>query len=190
MKQQRKAYGNWLAAVLVKRLKFVDESGIHLSLTRLFGRAAPGARVVDHVPQQPSGLAWTLLGALGVNGLSAPWLLDGPVDGLAFEVYVREVLGPSLKAGDIVVMDNLSAHKVSAIERALSACDAQLHFLPPYSPDLNPIEQCWSKIKTALRSAKARTFEALLDALQAALQTISPADASAWFAHCGYCVHP
>ena len=177
-----------MAEVVVKRLKFIDESGIHLSLTRLFGRAAPGQRVADDVPQRPGGPSWTLLGALGLGGLSAAWVLDGPVDGVAFEIYVRHVLGPTLKPGDIVVMDNLSAHKVSAIKSAITAQGAHLHFLPPYSPDLNPVEQCWSKIKTALRAAKARTFEALLEALKVALQTVTKQDAIAWFIQCGYCV--
>jgi transposase len=189
VKQLRKAYWDWIAEVVVKRLKFIDESGLHLSLTRLYGRAAAGERVVDAVPQQPSGPSWTLLGTLGVNGLSAPWLLEGPVDGAAFEVYVRQVLSPTLRPGDIVVLDNLSAHKGSAIESAIQARGAQVHFSSPYSPDLNPIEQCWSKIKTALRAAQPRTLEALLEALKAALQTITKKDAIAWFTHCGYCVH-
>jgi transposase len=189
VKRLRKAYWEWIAEVMVKRLKFIDESGLHLSLTRLYGRAAAGARVVDAVPQRPGGPSWTLIGALGLDGVSAPWLLEGPVDSAAFEVYVCQVLSPTLRQGDIVVMDNLSAHKGSAIENAIRTQGAQLHFSSPYSPDLNPIEQCWSKIKTALRAAKPRTLEALLAALKAALQTITKKDAIAWFTHCGYCVH-
>jgi transposase len=189
VKRQRRAYRKWVAEVVASQLRFVDEAGVHLSLTRLCGRAAPGKRVVEAVPQQPGGPSWTLLGALGVSGLSAPWVLQGAVDGLAFEIYVRDVLGPTLQPGEIVVMDNLSVHKVSAIEGAITARGAQVHFLPPYSPDLNPIEQCWSKVKTALRAAKARSFEALLDALQVALQAVTKADAIAWFTYCGYTVH-
>lgn len=186
MKQQRHAYGEWLAEAVLPRLKFVDEAGVHLSFTRLYGRAAPGQRVVDAVPQQPGGPSWTLLGALGWRGLSAPWLLTGAVDGTAFEVYVRQVLGPTLRPGDIVVLDNLSAHRVTAVASAIRARGAQVHFLPPYSPDLNPIEQCWSKVKAGLRAAKARTFEALLEALKTVLQAVTRADAIAWFRHCGY----
>jgi transposase len=189
VKRLRKAYWEWIAEVVVERLKFIDESGLHLSLTRLYGRAASGVRVVDAVPQQPGGPSWTLIGALGLNGVSAPWLLEGPVDSAAFQVYVCQVLSPSLRPDDIVVMDNLSAHKSPAIESAIRARGAHLHFSSPYSPDLNPIEQCWSKIKTALRAAKPRTLEALLEALQVALQTITKKDAVAWFTHCGYCVH-
>lgn len=186
MKGQRRAYWKWITEELLPRLKFVDEAGVHLSFTRLYGRATPGKRVVDTVPQQPGGPAWTLLGALGWQGLSAPWLLKGAVDGTAFEVYVDQVLGPTLRPGDIVVMDNLSAHKVTAVESAITARGAQVHFLPPYSPDLNPIEQCWAKVKAGLRAAKARTFEALVEALKTALQAVTPADAIAWFQHCGY----
>jgi transposase len=188
VKRQRRAYREGMAEELLPHLKFVDEAGVHLGFTRLYGRAAPGQRVVDAVPQQPGGPAWTLLGALGWRGLSAPWLLQGPVDGTAFEVYVRRVLGPTLRPGDIVVLDNLSAHKVTGVARAIAARGARLHFLPPYSPDLNPIEQCWSKVKAGLRAAKARTFEALLEALKTALQAVTRADAMAWFQHCGYCV--
>jgi transposase len=186
VKRQRTAYWEWIAEAVVLHLKFVDEAGVHLSFTRLYGRAAPGQRVVDTVPQQPGGPSWTLLGALGWHGLSAPWLLKGAVDGTAFEVYVRQVLGPTLRPGDIVVLDNLSAHKVTAVESAITAQGAQVHFLPPYSPDLNPIEQCWAKVKAELRAAKARTFEALLEALKTALQAVTRADAMAWFQHCGY----
>lgn len=110
-----------MAEVLVKRLKFIDELGIHLSLTQLFGRAAPGERVKDHVPQRPGGPTWMLMGALGLAGLSTPWVFDGPIDGVAFEVYMGHVLGSTLQPGDIVVMGNLSAHKVSAIEPAITA---------------------------------------------------------------------
>jgi transposase len=189
VKRQRRAYRKWVAEIVASRLRFVDEAGVHLSLTRLCGRATPGKRVVEAVPPQPGGPSWTLLGALGVRGASAPWVLQGAVDGVAFEVYVREVLGPTLQPGEIVVMDNLSVHKVSGIAGALTARGAQVHFLPPYSQDLNPIEQCWSKVKTALRTAKARSFDALLDALKAALQTVTTEDAIAWFTYCGYTVH-
>ena len=111
------------------------------------------------------------------------------MNGLAFETYVQYVLGPTLKRGDIVVMDNLPAHKAEVVEKLIQARGARLQLLPPYSPDCNPIELCWAKIKTALRAAKARTFDALLDALKAALLSITPSDTLAWLQHCGYCVH-
>jgi transposase len=114
-------------------------------------------------------------------------MLEGAMDGAAFEVYVEQVLAPTLRQGDVVFMDNLSFHKAPRILTLIEAVGAHLEFLPPYSPDLNPIELCWAKIKTALRAAKARTFEGLLDALDAAFGSITKKDAKAWFAHCGYC---
>ncbi|MFN2456387.1 MAG: IS630 family transposase [Pyrinomonadaceae bacterium] len=174
--------------LLVTRLKFLDESGSNLALTRLFGRAAPGQRVAEGVPQN-YGENVTMLAAIGMGGVSAPMTVNGAVDGEVFLAYVREMLVPTLREGDIVVMDNLSAHRVAGVAEAIEAKGARVEYLPPYSPDFNPIEQCWSKIKTALRAAKARTREALEAALKEALLTITEADVRAWFAHCGYPVH-
>jgi transposase len=166
-------------------LKFIDESGANLGFTRRFGRARPGQRVVEGTPGN-AGLHYTLIAALSTQGVEAPWLLEGAMDGAAFEVYVEHVLVPTLHPGDIVLMDNLSFHKAPRIRRLIVSVGARLEFLPPYSPDLNPIELCWSKIKTALRAAKARTFEDLLNALDDAFGSISQQDAKDWFAHCGY----
>jgi transposase len=177
-----------LVSWLAKHLKFIDETGIHLGMTRLYGRALPGERVVDAVPSH-SGQHFTLLATIGLTGVSAPWVLEGAVDGAAFEVYVRDVLGPTLVSGDIVLMDNLSAHKAPAITAVIMAHDARVEFLPPYSSDWNPIEQCWSKIKTVLRTAKSRTFDELIEALKTALASITEQDARAWFAYCGYPVN-
>lgn len=159
-----------------------------MALTRLYGRAAPGERVAEGVPQN-YGENVTMLAAIGLGGLQAPMTVNGAVDGAVFLAYVREALCPTLEAGDVVVMDNLKAHKVAGVAEAIEARGARLEYLPPYSPDLNPIEKCWSKIKTYLRKAKARTREALEAALKAALLTITEADARAWFTHCGYPVH-
>ncbi len=112
--------------------------------------------------------------------------IDGATDAEVFRVYVEQVLRPTLRPGDIVIMDNLRAHKAAGIHEAIEQAGAQLHYLPPYSPDLSPIERCWSKLKTALRTAKARTREALEQAIAQALATISAADARSWFHHCGY----
>jgi transposase len=174
---------------LVKHLKFIDECGTHLGMTRLFGRAAPGERVVEATAGY-SGAHYTIVATLGLQGITAPWLFEGAMNGTAFETYVEHVLAPTLHPGDLVLIDNLSAHKGDPIGRLIEACGAQVHFLPPYSPDFNPIELCWAKVKTVLRSAKARTFDALVDALCDALRTINPTDVSAWFAHCGYTVNP
>ena len=190
MKRLRQAFNSEIRETvgdLLAHLKFIDEFGVHLGLTRLFGRAAPGVRVVEATPGY-SGAHYTVVAALGLQGIGAPWVFEGATSGIAFETYVEQVLVPTLEAGDLVLMDNLSAHKSDSIRRLIETCGARLHFLPPYSPDFNPIELCWSKVKTALRAAKARTFDALVDALCDALRAINPADALAWFAHCGYAV--
>lgn len=170
---------------MIKHLKFLDESGVNLGLTRVFGRAAPGTRVVEATPGD-SGAHYTLMAALSWQGIQAPWVLEGSMDSAAFEVYVEQALTPTLRPGDIVLIDNLAPHKAPRIRQLVEAKGACLEFLPPYSPDFNPIELCWSKVKTALRAAKARTFESLLDALADAFASISHRDIEAWFAHCGY----
>ena len=140
----------------MKRCKFVDESGINLALTRLYGRAPRGERAVGSVPQN-YGANVTMIGALSRRGLEAPMTVAGATAGEVFSAYGQRVLGPILKRGDVVVMDNLRAHKVSGIREAIEAQGARLVYLPPYSPDLSPIERCWSKLKTALRARGART---------------------------------
>jgi len=170
---------------VLTHLKFIDEIGIHLGLTRLYGRAAPGERVSEGTPDY-SGPHYTTIAAIGLSGVEAPWLFEGAMTTLAFETYLQAELLPTLQRGDIVLLDNLSAHKSAEAQRLIEARGARLLFLPPYSSDLNPIELCWSKVKAALRTAKARTFDALLEALAAALRSVAPADVEAWFAHCGY----
>ena len=192
MKRLRKIFAQEVADTLnavPTHLKFIDECGVHLGLTRLYGRAAPGQRVVEATPGY-SGPNYTLVAALGLNRVSAPWLLQGALNGMAFETYVDQILGPTLKPGDVVLIDNLSAHKGGTIQRVIETRHARVVFLPPYSPDLNPIEKCWAKVKTALRATKARTFEALVDAVCQALRSITAEDAVAWFAHCGYAINP
>lgn len=154
-------------------------------MTRLYGRAPRGARALGSVPVN-SGANLTMIGALGVAGLEAVMTIEGAPDGAVFLTYVEQVLGPTLHAGDIVMMDNLKAHKVAGIREAIEARGAQLLYLPPYSPDLSPIEHCWSKLKTVLRTIGARTRRALDRALTHALTTLTVSDAAAWFAHCGY----
>jgi transposase len=170
---------------LRRHLKFIDESGVHLGLTRLCGRAAPGERVVEATPGE-SEPHYTVVAALSLNGIEAPWVFEDAMTTTAFETYVETQLAPTLRRGDIVIADNLSSHKSTAARRAIEACGAQLVFLPPYSPDFNPIELGWAKVKQALRAAKARTWDALIEALSVALRAISADDAWAWFAHCGY----
>jgi transposase len=172
---------------VLSHLKFIDESGLNLGFTRLYGRAAPGERVTEGTPDY-SGPHYTTIAAIGLRGVEAPWIFEGAMTRLAFETYVEAELAPTLQRGDMVLADNLSAHKSAEAQRLIEGRGARLVFLPPYSSDFNPIELCWSKVKTALRAAKARTFEDLLKALASALQSISQADVQAWFAHCGYAV--
>ena len=169
-------------------MKFVDESGVNLALTPLYGRAPCGQRAVGSIPQN-YGPNITLLGALGVQGLQALMTVDGATDGAVFRVFVRQVLCPTLRRGDIVVMDNLGAHKVEGIREAIEGRGSQLVYLPPYSPDFSPIEQCWSKFKTGLRRVEARTRRALERAITQTLPSVTATDAQAWFRHCGYVVH-
>ncbi len=166
----------------------MDEAGSNLAMTRLYGRGVKGERVIETVPQN-YGENITMLASLSVSGIEAPMTVSGAVDGIVFKVYVEKVLCPTLSRGDVVVMDNLPAHKVSGIKELIEARGAKLIYLPPYSPDLNPIEKCWSKIKTYLRKAKARTRAELEKALREALLLIAKEDAVGWFRSCGYSIH-
>jgi len=164
---------------------FIDEMGINIDLARLYGRAAPGKRVVDSKPSS-RGENLSVVGALGYDGMRATMSLPGAIDGDAYLVFIRDVLLPSLRVGEIVLMDNVPTHRMPVIERTINGAGARVIFLPPYSPDYSPIENCWSKIKTYLRGAAARTREALEVALSEALATITLADIDGWFTHCGY----
>ena len=177
-----------IASLDVRRLKFIDESGVNLAMTRLYGRAPKGERVVGTVPQN-YGQNVTMLGALGSQGLQAVMTVEEAMDTAAFRAYVKHVLGPTLSPGDIVVLDNLGVHKARGIQQMLARRRVRLLYLPPYSPDLAPIEPCWSKVKTALRKAKARTRSALDSAITAVLPTVTEADEYGWFRHCGYAIH-
>jgi len=164
---------------------FLDESGATTQMTRTYGRAPRGERVREATPQGHCKIL-TMVAALTTRGLEAPMTIAEPTDGDIFLAYIEQVLCPRLRPGQVVVMDNLSAHKVSGVRELIEARGARLLYLPPYSPDLNPIEQAWSKIKQVLRSLKARTAETLDHAVAEALKTITAENAVAWFAHCGY----
>jgi transposase len=169
----------------VKKLKFLDETGANQELTRLFGRAAPGQRLLEATPDY-SDPHYTVVAALGQQGISASRVFEGAMNTVIFETYMESQLCPTLRPGEIVVMDNLSAHKSARIGQLIAARGARLEYLPPYSADFNPIELCWAKVKAALRAAKARTLEALIAALAQALRAVAFQDAQAWFAHCGH----
>jgi transposase len=168
-----------------RRIVFVDESGAKTNMTRLRGRARQGGRVLDRAPHG-HWCTTTMIGSIRVDGSSACMAVDGATDKEVFREYVRCVLAPMLRPGDIVILDNLAAHKDNETQALIQAAQAELRFLPPYSPDLNPIEKMWSKVKAFLRGAKARTQEELYETIGAALETITPQDAEGWFESCGY----
>lgn len=164
---------------------FLDESGAKTNMTRLCGRAPKGQRVHAKTPHGHWNTT-TLLGAIRLDGSTACMTIEGAADTEVFQAYVRHVLCPRLRPGDVVIMDNLSPHKSEPTLSLITDAGAQILFLPAYSPDLNPIEKMWSKVKNFLRSAEARTEDALIQAIAAALMTITPQDALNWFAGCGY----
>lgn len=150
--------------------------------------ATDGHRTAGAMPLK-RGRALTLIGALGVRGLTAVQVLNGALNQRSFAFYVGRVLGPQLRRGDVLVLDNLPVHKLGGLPQELARRGVEVLFLPPYSPDFTPVEQAWSKLKTKLRQAQARTREALEAAIQTAVGWITSADAKAWFNHCGYHVH-
>ena len=164
---------------------FLDESGTQTSMTRTRGRAPRGQRVLAKVP----GGHWrivTMISAVRTSGPFAAASIVGATDSDVFRTYVREVLTPQLRPGDVVVMDNLAPHKAAGVREAIESVGAELRYLPPYSPDFNPIENMWSKVKGRLRSLAVRTVESLHDAIGAALTTVTPCDCVGFFRHCGY----
>ena len=184
--QERAAWRAAIATHDPRQFVFVDESGTHTSLTRLYGWAPHDQRASGAVPRN-HGKNTTLVAALTPEGVQEPWLLvEGAMTTETFEWYIREQVAPRLRPGQIVVMDNLSAHKAASIREALAARGCDLLFLPPYSPDFNPIEQAFSKLKAILRGLGARTQEALQEAVRLAVEAITPSDAAAWYAHAGY----
>ena len=171
-----------------RRLVFVDESGATTEMTRRYGRAPCGERIREATPAGHWSTL-TLLGAMSRDGMLASMTVESPTDGDVFLAYLDQVLCPALRPGQVVVMDNLSAHKIEGVRQRMEAAGAPLLYLPPYSPDFNPIEKAWFKIKERLRSAQSRTVAALEEIIPLALQTISAQNASAWFSHCGYGLH-
>jgi transposase len=164
---------------------WVDETGSHLGMTPTYSRAPRGERARASAPRN-RGLNRTLITSLTLDGMGPGLLLEGAVTTAAFEAYVEHILAPTLRPGQIVVVDNLRQHHSERTRRVIEARGARLWFLPSYSPDLTPIEEAFAKVKTLLRRAAARTHEALAAALWAALDAITPQDASGWFTHCGY----
>jgi transposase len=183
--EQRAQWHERLAVVPPNRLVFVDESGANTKLTRLYGRCAVGQRLVASQPQGHYQTS-TLIAGLGLRGPCAPWLFEGAMDGQMFLAWVRQGLSPQLKAQDWVIMDNLATHKVAGVREAIEAVGAHLVYLPPYSPDFNPIENLWSKVKQILRSLAPRTRAQLLKAAGLAFGAISSTDCEGFFLSAKY----
>lgn len=167
------------------RLVFIDESAAKTNMTRLRGRAPRGERLLASCPYG-HWRTTTMISSIRLDGSTACMTIDGPTDTEVFQAYVREVLCPALRLGDCVVMDNLGPHKDKKTLALIEAAGATVRFLPPYSPDLNPIEMMWSKLKALLRGAEARSAPDLTHAIGAALRCITPQEAMSWFAACGY----
>jgi transposase len=169
----------------LEKLVFIDESGAKTNMTRLYGRAKQGERATDNTP---SGhwCTTTMISSMRLDGSTACMVVDGATNKEVFQAYVKHILLPTLKPGDIIVLDNLSAHKNKEIQELIESVGAELWYLPPYSPDLNPIEKMWSKIKAILRTLKARTEQSLINAIAKALEAITANDAKGWFESCGY----
>jgi transposase len=192
---KREAWKCGQSEMCADSLVFLDETGINTGMTRLYGRSVSCQRVFDYTPDvrlvaEPSRSIerTTVLSSIRANGEMAPLIFDGSLNGEMFKEYVSQCLVPSLKKGDIVVMNNLSSHKVSGVIEPIIAVGANVLYLPPYSPDFNPIELMWSKIKAYLRKMNARTKEALEKALAEAFNSITQSDILAWFNEYGYSI--
>jgi transposase len=168
-----------------RRLVFVDECSTNIALTRLYARAPRGERAFGKAPRN-WGKNVTLICSLSTEGVGAAMSVEGATDGVAFETYIEHFLVPTLKDGQIVVMDNLQVHKSKKVRELIEEAGAEILFLPPYSPDFSPIEEAFSKVKGILRRLGARTREALMEASGQALDAVSRRDALSWFRHCGY----
>ena len=185
MAQARQHWKAGQASLDAKRLVFVDETGTSTKMVRTHGRCRRGRRLIGKAPWG-HWKTTTFTAGLRYDGLVAPWVLEGPMNGEAFLVYVHNVLVPSLSEGDIVVIDNLSAHKVEGVRAAIETRGAILLYLPPYSPDLNPIEMAFAKLKTLLRKAAAQTTDSLWDAIADVLNAFTPGECANYLAHAGY----
>jgi len=178
--ERRAHWHEQLAHEPVQRLLFVDESGANTKMTRRRGRARGGQRLVDRIPHGNYQTS-TLISGIRLEGPCAPWLFDGPMNGEMFLAWIQQGLAPTLRAGELVIMDNLATHKIRGVQEAIHSRGAQLLYLPPYSPDFNPIEPMWSKIKQFLRSRAPRSETELLEAAKGAFQAISSADCKGFF---------
>ena len=185
MKQARNQWRTDTKEIDPRRFRFIDESGAKTNMVRTHGRCPKGQRLLSSTPAGHWNTT-TMIAAIGLDGVHAPFALDGAVDGDAFLIYVEKILLPTLEGGEIVVLDNLSSHKLSRVAELIESAGAELWYLPPYSPDLNPIENMWSKVKSILRTSAQRSCDGLVHAIGSAFDKVTPADLHGWFTHCGY----
>lgn len=185
MARKRHFWRNWQTWLNPERLVFIDETGAKTNMARLRGRSLLGQRLNAAIPWGHWNTT-TFVAGLRTTGLIAPMVLDRAMNGAAFKAYVEQALAPNLNPGDIVVMDNLSSHKVDGVREAVKAAGAYLLYLPPYSPDLNPIEQAFAKLKALLRKAAARTVEDLWDAIAQAIEQFPPDECRNYINNSGY----
>lgn len=188
VQEQRAEWIEFSASAPLEKLVFLDESAASTSLARLYGRSPVGQRLRDSAPAG-HWLTCTMLCAIRRDGAFAPALFDGPVNGDVFTAWVEQVLIPGLLPGEIVVMDNLSTHRMASVTAMIRAAGFEVRYLPPYSPDFNPIESMWSQVKSVLRKLAARTFDALCEAMGKAVEAVTPAHCAGYFNECGYCVN-
>jgi transposase len=180
----REGFLKTVAGIASSRLVFVDETGTHTSMTREYARGPSGERVVGIVPRN-RGVVLTVVGAVALDGVRAMMAYEGGTSAEAFLRFVREALAPSLHKGDVVVLDNLGAHRAVGVREAIETVGARLMYLPPYHPELNPIELAWSKMKALLKRIGARDLHALARALKRTKELLTPSDLEGWY-HCGY----
>jgi transposase len=188
VRDRRARWHDELKDVPLEHLVVIDESAASTNMTRLRGRCGRGERLVAAVPHGHWKVL-TMIAAMDVRGVRTAVTVDAATDGEIFLRFVTDALVPTLQPGDVVVLDNLQAHKVSGVREAIESAGARLLYLPPYSPDLSPIEPMWSKVKQSLRSQAARTIDLLQEAVTTALNSITPADCQGFFRHCGYTLH-
>jgi transposase len=169
----------------VRQYVFLDECGVTTDLLRRYGRSLRGTRLGDHTPCS-HWQTHTVIATLRFDGVSAPAVFDGPIDNPSFLAYVEQVLVPTLRPGDVVVLDNLAVHKQAAVRAAVEGVGAQLRFLPPYSPDFNPIELAFAKLKAFMRAARPRSFDHVNALIATALGLFTPAECRNYARHCGY----
>ncbi len=182
---ERRRWRAWQPLRDMRQYVFIDECGVTTDLLRRYGRSLRGTRLHDHTPCG-HWQTHTVIAALRLDGVSAPAVFDGPIDNPTFLAYVEQVLVPTLRRGDVVVLDNLAAHKQPEVRTAIEQAGAQLRFLPPYSPDFNPIEMAFAKLKAFLRAARPRTFDHVCELMATALALFMPDQCANYVKHCGY----